>query len=231
MPSKPINLHLPMKQPEDVIPHLGKGSLHWREGYSAQELAQHWWRFNAIPPDVREVLDTAEPFNGAELIDAFFERDTQLGDNGRCSQTDLLAILALCEGGLAVMGVEAKVNEPFGRLIGEEMIPGPATSRKQERIRRLCRMLGLDADGRKVWDLRYQLLHRTAAALFEAERYRSNRAIMLVETFSREDAHWSDFAAFARALGGEPEKQRLCEVAVPGEVSIWLGWCNSAGRN
>src|SRR5690606_21916130 len=173
MTTRPVNLHLPMKQPGDVIPHLGKGARHWKAGYSAHALATHWWRHNALPPDVRAALDTAVPFRGAELVDAFFERDTRLGDDGRCSQTDLLAVLGLAGGGLAVMGVEAKVAEPFGPLIGDELA-GEPSARKRERITRLARMIGLDPDGGHMDDLRYQLLHRTAAALFEAERYRAN---------------------------------------------------------
>src|SRR5690606_24625990 len=121
----------------------------------------------------------------------------------------------------------AKVNEPFGPLIADQMAGEPSV-RKRERIVRLARMLGLDpVDRVHVWDLRYQLLHRTAAALFEAQRYRADKAVMLVETFSAEDAHWGDFAAFVRALGGEAQKGRLCEVGVPGDVRLWVGWCNS----
>ncbi len=225
---RPVNLHLPMKRPEDVIPHLGKGARHWKEGYSAQALATHWWRHNALPPDVARVLDTAEPFRGAELVDAFFERETALGDAAQGSQTDLMAVLGLAGGGLAVMGVEAKVNETFGKLIGEELAPG-CSARKRERIARLCRILGLDPDDRAhVAGLRYQLLHRTCAVLFEAQRYHARLGVTLVETFSAEDAHWGEFVTFVRALGGAAEKGRLCEVGVPGGVRLWLGWCNSA---
>jgi len=220
-----------MRQPEDVIPHLGKGPLHWKEGRSAHALANHWWKVNALPSDVAQVLATARQFDGAELVDAFFERDTSLGDAWQGSQTDLLAILSLPTGGLAVMGVEAKVDETFGRLIAEELRKSLPSSDKKGRIERLSAMLGLDRHAQEVLgSLRYQLLHRTAAALFEAERYQARTAVMLVETFSANDAHWDDFRAFAEALGGAPAKGALCEVSVPGEIGLWLGWCNSASR-
>jgi hypothetical protein len=35
-------LHVPLLKPEDVIPHLAKQDLHWKAGYSAQELAVAW---------------------------------------------------------------------------------------------------------------------------------------------------------------------------------------------
>jgi hypothetical protein len=47
---------------------------------------------------------------------------------------------------------------------------------------RLCATLGLNTSD--VGGLRYQLLHRTASAVYEAQRYRSRRAIMLVHSFS-----------------------------------------------
>lgn len=224
---KPIKLHVALRRPDCVIPHLGKGELHWRDGYSAKELAKHWWRYNSLPPDVKRVLATERLFSDAKLVDAIFERDTRIGDSGRCSQTDLLAILRLREGGLAVMGVEAKVNEPFGKLIGEEYWEGVG-GRKMARIERLCRMLGLDLERSATLDLRYQLLHRTAAALYEAENYQTGKAIMLVETFSRDDAHWDDFAAFARALNAKAERMRLSRASIPGTTELWVGWCNSS---
>ena len=104
---------------------------------------------------------------------------------------------------------------------GARSLVASALDCERERIARLARMLGLDPEVRAtVWRLRYQLLHRTAAVLFDAARWRTLEAVMLVETFSAEDAHWGDFAAFVRAVGGVAEKGRL-----------WVGWCNSTERD
>lgn len=48
---------------------------------------------------------------------------------------------------------------------------------------------------------RYQLLHRTASAIYEAQRYRTTRAIMLVHSFSTADTSFGDFQACAEAMG------------------------------
>ena len=112
-------LHLPMLQPGDVVPHLGKGQLHWREGFSAHALATTWFRSNALPAPVRTLLDTHPHFAGAELVDAVLERQTSLEDGIRGhSQTDLLAIIGLGPA-LAVAAVEGKVEESFGPLIAD----------------------------------------------------------------------------------------------------------------
>lgn len=42
-------IHLPLLRPEDVIPHLGKGELHWRDGYSAKAVCESRFNANDIP--------------------------------------------------------------------------------------------------------------------------------------------------------------------------------------
>lgn len=125
------------------------------------------------------------------------------------------------------MGVEAKVSEPFGRCLSDDYFSFPRSA-KQQRIERLAAMLGLDVRKSSFLDLRYQLLHRTAAAVFEAKRYRTDKAIIMVQTFSDSDEHWDDFACFVEALGGRPEKGALSAIQLEGQPNLWLGWCNSA---
>ena len=87
-------LHVPVTRPEDVIPHLGK-PCHYREGRSAYCLANSWTVENNLPELIRLTLDTAPALAGANLIEGFFERECSLGDGGRHSQTDLLALLSV----------------------------------------------------------------------------------------------------------------------------------------
>ena len=71
----------------------------------------------------------------------------------------------------------------------------------------------------------YQLLHRTASAIHEAQRYRTKRALMLAHSFSRTDASLGDFRAFAGLLGtpvwtvNRVSEERKCE-----GVRLRLGW-------
>ncbi len=84
------HLYVPLTQPEDVIPHLAKQELHWKAGYSAQELAITWANTGSdFPASVRRVLDSAPEYVQADLVDGFFEREVELGTKGRNSQTDL----------------------------------------------------------------------------------------------------------------------------------------------
>ncbi|WP_300974506.1 hypothetical protein [Sphingomonas sp. LHG3406-1] len=216
-------LNLAMRQPEDVIPHLGKPT-HWKEGRSAKSLADAWFAANDVPADVRAVLDKADEYRGATLIDAFLERCTDLQDGrGTPSQTDLLAILAT-DSGLSVMGVEAKVIESFGPIV-EEWLDG--ASGKEQRLQRLCAQLDLDRAA--ALRLRYQLLHRTVAAMLEARRYRTSQALMLVQSFCPERTGFADFAAFVEALGfGAIEPDRLSPSRELSDLNVRLGWVASA---
>jgi len=214
------HLYLPLKRPEDVIPHLGKGDLHWKKGRSAYELAYSWGAINGIPQSVRGVLNTSIVFENCRLVDAFFEREVDLLTPGRPSQTDLMAILAL-ENELAIMAVEAKVDEPFGPIVADWNNQSPP---KIERLNSLCFLLGLNP--KKVGRLRYQLLHRTASAILEAKRYRSSKAIMLVQSFDPKKAWIEEFFKFSEEMGFSPFNVGELSGSLDCQgVELFLGWC------
>ena len=210
----------PIKRPEDIIPHLAKQERHWKKGYSAYELAYSWVGAKGIPNPVVAVLHQAEEFLGMELIEGFFEKETDLRSRGRPSQTDLLALIGDGEG-FAVLGIDGKVDEPFGPLVSEWLVD--ASANKRARLSVLQETMGLaDHD---VSNLRYQLLHRTAAAVYEAQRYKIRRAVMLVHSFSDGHSWFDDFRAFADAIGTPVSgtNELSAKVGVEG-ISLRLGW-------
>jgi hypothetical protein len=212
-------LHVPLTKPEDVIAHLAKPELHWRAGYSAQELAVVWANAgNDFPAVVRAALKTAPEYAQAELIDGFFEREVDLGTTGRNSQTDLMVVAGL-GAELGIIAVEGKVEESFAELIQHwNITPG-----KHRRLEHLCSTLQLDPAS--VADLRYQLLHRTASAIYEAKRYRCRHALMLVHSFSRTHRWFHDFVAFSRAMSMPVEQADRCSpVKLCDGVSLRLAW-------
>jgi Domain of unknown function (DUF6946) len=161
----------PLSKPQDVIRLLGKREKHWRERYSAYETAHSWFAAEAqglLPPSIRAILDATPIFASAKLSKAFFEKKTELDNLGRGpSQTDVLAILEI-KSGLAVVGVEGKVDESFGRIVSDWNDYSPS---KLRRLAGLIARLRLKSS-KSVGALRYQLLHRTVATLFEADKWR-----------------------------------------------------------
>jgi hypothetical protein len=217
-----VRIAVPLRAADDVIPHLGKPQ-HWKQGRSAKSLADCWFQANDIPPKVRAVLAQSSVLANVELLDCWLERQTDLGD-GRSShsQTDLLAVLG-CGDELAVLGIEAKVDESFGPLVSEWMADGSIGKRK--RLDKLCNLFEI-VDG-EVGSLRYQLFHRTAAAIIEARRYRSQRAIMIVQSFCPKATGLADCKAFFDAIGLQGLRQDgLVGPKMFDGVELWAGWAS-----
>src|SRR3954468_9397193 len=130
-----------VRKPEDVIPHLGSPT-HWKQGRSAKSPANAWFKANDLPPRVRSVLEQDPTLSGIELIDAWLERCTDLGDGrSTASQTDLLAITGVGPE-LAIIAVEGKVTESFDKIVSDWISDGSAG--KRHRLDGLCRLLGLN---------------------------------------------------------------------------------------
>ncbi len=217
--------HVAIARPEDVIPRLGKGILHWRAGRSAAELAQAWWNAKGIPPKVRAVIAGCTEWRDANIVEAFFEHQTDLGTPGRPSQTDLL-VLTESPKARGIIAVEGKASEPFGPLV-EEWLRDKPSKGKDRRLADLCRMLSLGKG--QVLKLRYQLLHRTASALIEAKRFGCPNALVLVHHFTARGSgpseSFEDFASFTRALGAPVADLGAISKAVKIEsISVRFAW-------
>jgi hypothetical protein len=117
--------------------------------------------------------------------------------------------------------VEGKVDESFGERVSVWLADAP--SRKPLRLARLCRTLNLSASD--VHELRYQLLHRTASAVYEAIRYRAKHAAMIVHSFDPGHAGLADFLAFADAMKipGAGANKIAGPIKCAG-VDLYLGW-------
>jgi hypothetical protein len=210
--------HVPMNKPEDVIPHLAEEG-HWKVDHSAQELAECWFESRVdFPMTVRQVLATAPEYSHAELVDAFFEREVDLGSPGRNSQTDLMVIAGLGDE-LGVIAVEGKVEESFAETVAK----WNTTAGKQNRLVGLCGKLGLDHA--QFGQIRYQLLHRTVSAILEAKRYRSRHALMLIHSFSSSHRWFDDFSAFSRTMGIPLDTPGKCSAVKECDgVNLRLAW-------
>ena len=209
----------PVENPKDVMQHLPKG--HWKKGHSAYELAHSWVRANGIPEPVAKVLRQAEEFRGMELIEGIFEKKTKLRPPVRGpSHTDLLALIG--DGnGCVVLGVEGKVNEGFGKVVSKWL--NGASEGKKQRLSGLRETLQLeDSDAQ---NLRYQLLHRTAATIYEAQSYKVCKAVMLVHSFSEKHKGFDDFRKFAEAIKAPVScRNKLSEEVTLEGVALRLAW-------
>jgi hypothetical protein len=215
----------------------------WETGFSAKALAYCWEEADGFPHSVRAAFGaSAFPlFHKIELLLALPEHKVRLPGGRRASQTDLFA-LGKSEDELVSIAVEGKVAESFGervedwieRRAAEEERRGRTrapTAGAQERLRYLCALVGLRED--EVSDLRYQLLHRTASALIEAQRFNARHALMLVHSFSQTKPPMclDDFERFAMRLKCEDAGAgTLAFVGQRDGIDLYLGWARGEAR-
>ena len=202
---------------------LGKPELHWKRGRSAMTAAACWEESQPmLPSDITRTLeDCDEPsLSNLELLIAIPEWKVELPGGDTASQTDILAVTRNVAG-LVILGVEAKVDEPFGPTL-EEKKRG-ATKGQLGRIAYLGNELG-----RRVpfgGHVRYQLLHRTVSALLTARAFHAPVAVMLVHSFSPVSKWRDDFEAFCESLGCIALSQEMREVPNIKGQRLLLGWC------
>lgn len=214
---------IPLRTFEDVQPFLSDPEGHWQDRFSAKELARRWFAASGLPLNVSEVLGRCEPWAGARLLQGLFEAQTDLGTRGRASQTDLLAVCAI-RAGLGIVAVEGKVHEAFAKPVAH-WLAGQNPGGRETRLADLCRRLQLDPDN--VGHLRYQLFHRSVAALIEAKRMGTKHAVLLVHSFARspDDGHHADFAAFVAALAAVPPPPNgISEPVVRDKIELRFAW-------
>lgn len=213
---------VPSNGPDDWKRFLAQPDRHWATGYSAKTMAHSWEAATHIPPEVDGIMTRA--FGSAELLFAVPERKTALPGGTRESQSDVFALVRH-PGGLATYTIEGKVDEPFGPTVGE-WGANPSMGKK-ERLAALCELLGLEAC---PVDIRYQLLHRTAAAIIEAEKFDAKYAGMIVHSFSLTKRWFNEFSRFAKLLGAgaaiQPDEPVIIELR--SGRPILLGWASGA---
>jgi hypothetical protein len=204
----------PSSGPDDWQQFLADPRKQWKRGCSAMAAALSWETAKGLPPEVAALLGP-----DAELLFAIPEHKVALPGGRRESQCDVFALVRAGDETVAV-AIEAKVNEPFGPTVGEWMVG--ASAGKTERITFIRDLLGL-AKG-SIDHVRYQLLHRSAAAVLEAARFKTDRAAMIVQSFSLEHRWFEDFAAFTGLLGLEADRGKAMRHVLPSGQPLDLGW-------
>ena len=205
---------------------LGKPKLHWKSGRSAMSAAACWEENEPqLPSEISDVLQASgdRSLSSLELLVAIPEWEVDLPGGDRPSQTDVLAITRN-EFGLVILGVEAKVDEPFGPTLGEKK--AEASEGQLERISYLERELGCTSSLED--SIRYQLLHRTVSAILTARSFHAGIAVMLVHSFSPNSRWREDFEAFAAAISSNRVTDDLYEIELSEGPRLLIGWCKGA---
>ena len=215
-----MNFYTPTDGPPSWQALLGDPIRHWKTGRSARTLAYCWESANGFPPEITSVLDASryQELHDLQFVAGFPEHEVPLPGGRRASQTDVF-VLATGSAGLVSIAVEGKVDEPFGDMVvdwlGSEPSPG-----KRKRLAYLCDLLGIAEE--QASGLRYQLLHRTASAIIEAQRFSAGPPVMLVHSWAPSREGFDDYSTFVNALGGSPEVDSVTGVTTVN--GLFVGW-------
>ena len=202
---------------------LGKPKLHWKQGYSAMSAAACWEDNQPnLPPEIVKTLESVkdDTLANLELVLAIPEWEVDLPGGDRPSQTDILAITKN-DSGLVVIGIEAKVEEPFGPTL-EKKKTG-ASEGQLSRINYLEKELGRTAPFSN--QIRYQLLHRSVSTLLTARSFHSQVAVMLIHSFSQTSKWRNDFETFCDELSCMRLSKDIFQVPHIKDRRLLLGWC------
>lgn len=167
-----------------------KGKTHWKDGRSAKENA-HLWLGAApeLPSGIAELLRASGIIETLRSWSAEPEARVSFDALGEPANLDVL-VHSEDENGPAVIGVEAKADEPFGSTVEKTLaaarkrLAGNPRSKGVERILGLAAIFGLDLDRREILELRYHLLTLTAATVAEARRQSAQRAVVMSTSLS-----------------------------------------------
>ena len=224
-----------MEQNRIFLPSLGTSNwrsfiadpfVHWRRGKSAWELAVSWEiaakTASGMPTELVSALNSNPDLIGADLLFAVPEHRVSLDDYRRPSQSDLWVVLWTRKGYISVT-IEAKAGEDFDQPI-EKWIKQESDG-KERRLAFLTKELGLSEPPPGF--IRYQLVHRTVAALLEAKRCHFNLALMLVQSFEESPSSWLDYERFATLLRIPAIRGGITGPTQIDNISLYLGWVDS----
>ena len=190
-----------------------KLDIHWKDGRSAKENARAW--ISAAPglqSDVAQALENCLDIGPLRRWSAEPEARIRI-DTYRGEQPNIdLLLVAEDDRGPLVVAIEAKADEPFGDTLADRRRHAEATLASNPRSKALARVdelidrFDLDFQQSHVPQLRYQLLTATAAALEEAKRRSSKRAMLIVHEFEtpltdqgKRERNSADLDSFLRA--------------------------------
>lgn len=174
---------------------------HWKDERSASSLA-HFMTDKIQVQKLEKVLNELG-YNTKGVVSCTPEANTVLPGRGNGRNHDLLMV-----GKDFVVGIEAKVSEPFGKSMSKELVG--ASANKQYRIDTLAQELfgcKINADSET---LKYQLLTGVAGILREANNNAKSKALFLVIVFTdgikKKDEkavnnNNKDFADFCKYIG------------------------------
>ncbi len=207
---------------------LANPGRQWKRKFSALETAVSWELAgdsdSGIPDAVEKVL-LHGGYCAPRLLFGVVEHKVDLPGGRAASQCDVWAVVGTGAGMLSLT-VEAKAREAFGDKALVEWLRGNGTERsKTNRAERWNYIQAHLPKSDAFMRVRYQLLHRCAAAVVEAKRLGFPHAAFVVQAFGAPASSFEDYANFCRAVNLPADRGTMATTAADG-VSLGVGWAD-----
>jgi hypothetical protein len=210
--------YVPTTSADDWRHLLADPGKQFATGFSAKTLAHCWERADGLPNEIALMLGPHG--ENVELLLAIPEYKVPLPGASRGeSQNDIFALARTGDRTFAIT-VEGKVREPFGETLGDWL--KNASNGKRKRLAFICNLLGLTLP--LPDHIYYQLLHRTASAVIEARRFKTDAAAMVVHSFSQERMWFKEFVQFASLFNVVVMANELIAARPNADPPLYIGW-------
>jgi hypothetical protein len=157
------------------------------------------------------------------LLIGIAEHTVPLPGGHAASQSDVWALISTAAG-LLSLTVEAKARESFGdESLDDWLVAGGTESSRNNRKERWVYIREHLPTAKSFGQVKYQILHRCAAAVIEARRLKCTQAAFVVQAFGTPDTGFQDYVAFCEALKVAAARGGLSTTAVDG-ISLSVGW-------
>ena len=221
------NFFVPTEGPETWRSLLAVRNKQGKDQYSTKELAVSWDAAKGFPKEVEYIFKESniKLLENLTFIYGFPEYKVPLPGGSTSSQNDLY-VLAKSNEELITIMVEGKVTDTFGPTLDAWKGDYPSNG-KQERLTSLLSKLELDETS--VLNKSYQLIHRTASAVIEAENIHAKNALVLVHSFSVKEKGYDAFAEFVKLFDITPSKNKVVGPYVLNKTNLYFGWVSTRG--
>jgi hypothetical protein len=205
---------------------LANPDRQWKRGYSAFETAVSWELASrsksGLPAPITNLFRNRH-YGEPLLLFAVAEHKVDLPGGSAASQSDVWAVVKTLAGMLSLT-VEAKANEAFGDEIVENWLAARKTKESiDNRKTRFDYVRSHLPMADSFLSVRYQLLHRCAASVIEANRFGYLHAAFIVQAFNPPEKSFQDYATFCQALKIRALREELATTSVDG-ILLSVGW-------